>query len=62
MEEESSGPDRNRTCISSSGDLRTIHCTTGPESFLLEKITCIAAKNLYGNGEQNYTKKFTHCH
>ena len=24
------GPDRNRTCILSSGDLRSIHSTTGP--------------------------------
>ena len=27
---KSCGPDRNRTCILSSGDLRSIHSTTGP--------------------------------
>lgn len=30
VERKQSGPDRNRTCISSSGDLRSIHSTTGP--------------------------------
>lgn len=58
-------PAQNRTGMSSSGDLHTIHCTTGPVAMNAEhpsfnQSTGVIGKDLNGNGQQNYAKKFTY--
>ena len=51
---------QNRTGISSSGDLRTIHCTTRPLlPDRLDQTTKVRGKDLNGNSQQNYAKKLT---